>query len=178
MPMILFKDAAQTDLDRMIRMNYMNRNEMRDHLVSYIERRASDSGEALLTHRETGKQYRIWHDEDRDWSMESEHTKQKTSLSSIADRLLKEGTLYDYVEFTPEELKEIKHRNTLAKIGWILIVIGSFLLVVSIWRISLSLQDWQYLSPGENVFSVIAVAINLIVLIAGGVFLRKGKTII
>ena len=176
MPMILYKDAAQTDLDRMIRMNYMNRNEMRDLLVSYIETRAADTGEALLTHRETGKQYRIRHNEDGDWSMQSEHTKQKAALPSIAERLLKEGTLYDYVEFTLEEIKAIRHRNTLGKIGWILIGIGVALLAVSFWRISVSVQHWQFLPPGENAFSVIAVAINLIVLIAGGVLLGKGKS--
>ena len=178
MPMILYKDAAQTDLDRMIRMQYMNRNEMRDQLVSYMETRASGTGEALLTHRETGRQYRIHHDEDGDWSLQAEHTKQKASLSSIADRLLKEGTLYDYVEFTPEEIKAIKRRNRLAKIGWILIAIGVLLLVVSFWRISLIAQDWQYMPPGENAFSVIAVGVNFIVLVVGGVLLRKGKTIV
>ena len=177
MPMILYKDSAQTDLDRMIRMNYMNRNEMRDQLVSYIEKRALDTGEALLTHRESGKQYRIQHNEDGHWSVQTDHTKQKADLPSIADRLLKEGTLYDYLEFTPEEMKAIKHHNTMAKIGWILIGIGVLLLAVSFWRISLIAQDWQYMSPGENAFSVIAVVINLVVLIAGAVMLRKGKNI-
>ena len=177
MPMIVYKDSAQTDLDRMIRMNYMNRNDMRDHLVSYIEKRASDTGEALLTHRDTGKQYRIRHNEDGEWSIQSEYTKKKAALPSIADQLLKEGTLYDYLEFTPEEMKAIKHRNTLAKAGWILIAIGFLLLAVSFWRISLIAQDWQYMSPGENAFSVIAVGINLIVLVAGAVLLRKGKSL-
>lgn len=177
MPTILYKDAAQTDLDRMIRMNYMNRNEMRDQLISYIEKRALNTGEALLTHRETGKKYRLRHDEDGGWSMQAEHTKQKAALPALADRLLKEGTLYDYVEFTLEEIKAIKHRNTLAKIGWILIAIGFLLLAVSFWRISLIAQDWQFLSPGENAFSVIAVGINFIVFVVGGVLLKKGKTI-
>lgn len=176
MPTILYKDTAQTDLDRMVRMQYMNRNEMRDQLSSYIEKRAMDTGEALLTHRDTGKQYRIRHEEDGNWSMQSEHLQQKAALPSIAERLLKDGTLYDYVEFTPEEVKEIKHRNTLAKTGLILIGIGVLLLAVSFWRISMSAQQWQYLPPGENAFSVIAVGINLIVLIAGGVLMRRGKT--
>ncbi|MBR6322892.1 MAG: hypothetical protein IKR59_08485 [Lachnospiraceae bacterium] len=145
MPIILYKDAASNDQERLIRNNYMNRSEERKALEKYILFRTKDTAVCALKNAETGTEYFAETSESRlparkkqkCWSLSrgGNPVLEHADISEIAEAMLKEGNSAYYTDYTPDEKRMMKRKAILSAVGFGVLIITLVLLMTAVWLI-------------------------------------------